>query len=154
MSFIFWGQNLFFTFLSIQTFTVKFKFGFMINVKSQSKWYFSLWDLVTIWVFKEIKNDGICIVVGRVNACVVGGEEVDFSPFDQWNPLLSYMLVFITPPFRDLHLFFFLFFCTFLYYFFNFYLFIFVILFLLSISRNMQHYLMHFFSFFFLYFFI
>ena len=44
-----------FTFLSTQTFTVKSKLRFMINVEIQAKWYFSLWDLMNIWGFKNLK---------------------------------------------------------------------------------------------------
>jgi len=45
---VFLNSKLLFTFLSIQTFTVKSKLRFMISVELQAKWYFSLWDLMNI----------------------------------------------------------------------------------------------------------
>jgi len=146
----FLGQNFVFTFLSIQTFSVKYKFGFMINLKIQSKWYFSLWDLVKIWGFEKFKNGGVFMYGGNVMLLLVGEEEVDFFPPWPVGPtcFVSYAVYIapfqICPPFVFLFFFFaffFIFSIALIYLFFSFF-------FLLSISRNMQHYLMPFFYFF------
>jgi len=118
----------------------------MISVKIQSKWYFSLWDLVNIWGFKILKWWWCCCwcftwTRGRRRSWPPSFL-VDRGPHTQF---LFYMqsFFFCIPPFQICTPFFFhFFFDIFLYYFSNFYLFFFLHFYpLLSISRNMQHYI-------------
>jgi len=145
LSFIFWGENLFFTFLSIKTFTVKSKLRFMISVKIQSIWYFSLLYLVKIWVIESNDVGVVCVVIRKR---VLGEEEeVDFFPPWPVGPTCFVLYaVSIVPHFQICTLF--LYFCFCIFFFSSFDLFIYLF-FLLSISRNMQHYFMPFLFFYF-----
>ena len=75
----------------------------MISVKIQSKWYFSLWDLVKIWGFEKFKNGGVFMYGGNVRLLLVGEEEVDFSSPWPVGPtcFVLYAAYYCTPIFRS-----------------------------------------------------
>ena len=131
----FWVKT-FFSFFSLYTHSL-----WNISLDSWSAWKFNqngilVCEIRWLFEFSKFLNDGVFVVVKKLTS----------SPFDQWDPFLSYLQNAIAPPiFRSAPLFFYFFLAFFFIISLAFiYLFLSFFSLILSISRNMQHYLLFF----------